>query len=91
MTVETKQDAWNKANDIMTYDFEYHTELSQRAGYPIYFTTKSNCAEWIADLNDRLECNLANGETVNIWVRPTLEQILHRDGFHKNSLGLWVQ
>lgn len=68
MTVRTTREAWEKANEIFPTDYEKNNERSERAGYDIYESTLEGCNSWISDLGDRLEINLENGETVNIWI-----------------------
>lgn len=68
-------EAWNMANDIFPTDYEKDEESSQRAGYPIYRSTADgHYYDYICDLNDRLEINLADGNrTVNIWIEAKPE------------------
>lgn len=68
MTVKTAREAWEKADAIFPTDYEKDNERSDRAGYDIYKSTLEGCNSWISDLGNRLEINLENGETVNIWI-----------------------
>ena len=68
MTVRTVKEAWEKANEIFPTDYEKSNERSGRAGYDIYESTLEGCNSWISDLENRLEVNLENGESVNIWI-----------------------
>ena len=68
MKVRSTQEAWNTADGIFPTDYEYDTERSNRAGYPIYHSTAEGVNAWISDLTDRLEVNLQDGRTVNIWI-----------------------
>lgn len=68
MTVRTTKEAWEKADEIFPTDYEKNNERSDRAGYDIYESTLEGCNSWISDLGNRLEVNLENGETVNIWI-----------------------
>jgi putative selenate reductase molybdopterin-binding subunit len=61
--------AFAEADRITSFDYEYDVVRSEKAGYPIYFTTKEGVNEWISDLGNRLEVNLMNGKTVNIWIK----------------------
>lgn len=88
MTVLTKEHAFAEANKIMKHDYEYDAHRSSRAGYPIYFSTAYGVSEWISDLGNRLEVNLENGESINIWIDD--RQPLERSGFKKNAIGIWV-
>lgn len=67
MKVKSRQEAWNKANVIFPTDYIKDETRSERAGYDIYMST-ANITAWISDLGNRLEVNLATGETVNIWI-----------------------
>ena len=68
MKVKSKQEAWNRAKVIFPTDYVKDEVRSKRAGCNIYFSTAAGVYAWISDLGDRLEINLPNGETVNIWV-----------------------
>ena len=68
MKVKSKQEAWRKADIIFPTDYIKDDIRSTRAGYDIYYSTAAGVAAWISDLGDRLEVNLENGETVNIWI-----------------------
>ena len=68
-TVKSTTEAWNKANEIFPTDYECDDQRSERAGYPVYSSTaEGHWYDYICDLGDRLELNLSNGDTVNIWV-----------------------
>lgn len=66
--VNNKQAAWDEVNKIFPTDYEHDTSRSERAGYPIYYSTADGINAWISDLGNRLEVNLPNGESVNIWI-----------------------
>lgn len=89
MKVTTKEKAWNEANKLMLYDYDYDAYKSRMAGYPIY---SNDNGEWISDLGGRLEVNYYPNsnhrgiKTINIWIVSDLET----SGFHKNALGIWV-
>lgn len=68
MKVKNKQEAWRKAGLIFPTDYMKDEIRSNRAGYDIYSSTAAGVDAWISDLGDRLEVNLENGETVNIWI-----------------------
>ena len=68
MKVKTKEEAWNKADIIFPTDYAKDEVRSSRAGYTVYYSTAEGVVAWISDLGDRLEINLENGETVNIWI-----------------------
>ena len=68
MKVKSKQEAWRKADIIFPTDYMKDNIRSNRAGYDIYYSTAAGGDAWISDLGDRLEVNMENGETVNIWI-----------------------
>ena len=75
MTVKNIQQAWSEADRIIPNDYMKDYEASERAGYSIYRSTVEYY-DYICDLGDRLEVNLANGQTVNIWIEQpsTIEE-----------------
>lgn len=73
MTVTSIKDAWAEANKIFPTDYEHDTSRSERAGYPIYYSTASDVNAWISDLGNRLEVNLPDGKSVNIWIQAPAE------------------
>lgn len=68
MKVRSKEEAWNKADVIFPTDYIKDEVRSGRAGYDIYYSTTKSVNAWISDLGNRLEINLENGETINIWI-----------------------
>ena len=68
MKVKSKQEAWRKADAIFSTDYAKDDIRSNRAGYDIYHSTAAGVNAWISDLGNRLEVNMENGETVNIWI-----------------------
>ena len=78
MKVTSKQEAWNKVNEIFPTDYEQDLGSSDRAGYPIYRSTaEGHYYDYICDLGNRLEVNLdsSNLATANIWIEePAKEQ-----------------
>lgn len=67
--VTSKQDAWNKVNQIFPTDYEQDVQSSTRAGYPVYRSTaEGHFYDYICDLGDRLGVNLDSShlETANI-------------------------
>ena len=63
----TEQEAWKKAKEIFGCGYEKDEQGSRNAGYPVYRGT-SGAKCWISDLGSRLELNMANGDTINIWI-----------------------
>lgn len=74
MKATTRTEAWTLANEIFPTDYTLNQTASERAGYNVYASTLEGCAAWISDLGDRLEINLSNGETVNIWIEENAPQ-----------------
>ena len=68
MKVKTTAEAWQKANELFPTDYMKDDIRSNRAGYDIYYSTAAGVNAWISDLGNRLEVNMENGETVNIWI-----------------------
>ena len=76
--VASREEAWQKANEIFPTDYEKDEVSSERAGYPIYRSTATDAGitDWISDLGVRLELNLKNGaKTLNIWITPPTPKI----------------
>ena len=74
MKVTSKQEAWNKVNEIFPTDYEQDLGSSDRAGYPIYRSTaEGHYYDYICDLGNRLEVNLPDGKSVNIWIQAHAE------------------
>lgn len=68
ITTHSISEAWSKANEIFPTDYEIDSRASKNAGYDIWWSTRPGCAAWISDLCTRLEVNLPNGDTVEIWI-----------------------
>lgn len=70
MTVNTVEQAWKVADRIFPTDYIKDEKVSYEMGYPIYTSTLwgKSCNAWISDLGARLEVNLDDGRTVNIWI-----------------------
>lgn len=68
MTVKNVKEAWAKADIIFPTDYMKDEAKSARAGYDIYYSTAAGVHAWISDLGSRLEVNLADGSTVNIFI-----------------------
>ena len=73
MTVTSIRDAWAEVRKIFPTDYEYSTERSERVGYPIYYSKATGVNAWISDLGNRLEVNLPDGKSVNIWIQAPAE------------------
>ena len=69
MNAKSREEAWRIADELMPTDYMKDDMRSERAGYPVFWSTADGCDAHICDLNDRLEINLDNvGKTVNIWI-----------------------
>ena len=80
MTVTSIKNAWEEAQKIFPTGYEYSAERSERAGYPIYYSKASGVNAWISDLGNRLEVNLPDGKSVNIWIQAPVEATATSDG-----------
>lgn len=84
MIVHSRNMAWTEVGNLFPYDFEKDEQASQNAGYNIFRSTKEGHPDnWISDLGDRLEINLEDGKSINIWIMvesgPTVKVTL-KDG-----------
>lgn len=68
MKATSIKQAWQIADEIFPTDYMKDDAKSARAGYDIYTSTAAGVNAWISDLGGRLEINLADGKTVNIWI-----------------------
>lgn len=69
MTVDTLQEAWNIACKNFPTDFELDKVSTKNAGYNVYRSTaEGHHYDYICELGDRLELNLSDGTTINIWI-----------------------
>lgn len=70
--VNSREEAWKKANWMFPTDYEKDEDATTRAGYPIYRSTFKGNDSWISSLNDRLELNIyeTSGKvtTSTIWI-----------------------
>ena len=58
--------AWAEVNKIFPTDYEHDADRSEKAGYPIYYSTAAGVNAWISDLGNHMEVNLPDGKSVNI-------------------------
>lgn len=76
MKVSSKEKAWEEVNKIFPYDYEKDEKGSANAGYPIYTSIASEHPQnWISDLGNRLEVNLEDGSSTNIWIEEQGEDV----------------
>lgn len=64
--VFSNADAWNVAKTHIQ-DASKDADASSRAGYDV-FRSENDYYSYICDLGDRLEVNLSNGDTLNVWI-----------------------
>lgn len=67
-TASTVGEAWEIVNRIFPGDYAEDAASTARAGYSVYRGTTERRA-YVCDLGDRLEVNLHNGRTVNVWIK----------------------
>lgn len=67
ITVNGKEKAWELANRLIRTDYMKDDQKSERAGYPIFWSTLDGCDDHICDLNCRLEVNIGL-ESINIYI-----------------------
>lgn len=80
MTVTSIKAAWDEASKIFPTDYEKDCVSSEKAGYPIYRSTADGTNAWISDLGNRLEVNLPDGKSVNIWIEAPIEEASEDSG-----------
>ena len=73
MKAQNIKEAWQAAGAILGTDYIIDDTSSNRAGYSIYRSTQEDNNGYICDLGDRLEVNLQNGKSYNIWIQTTEE------------------
>ena len=67
-TVKSTAEAWRKAAKVLPFEVQLDARSTERVGYPIH-RSAAEYYDYICDLGCRLEVNLSNGETVNIWIK----------------------
>ena len=73
MTATTREKAWEKIREMMpSANFAYSEQSSANAGYSIY-RDENDFYNYVCDLGDRLEVNISDGSTCNIWIIPETE------------------
>jgi hypothetical protein len=68
MKATSREQAWQMANEIFPTDYAKDERASMAAGYGIYWSTADGVNAWISDLSDRIEINLPNAKSINIWI-----------------------
>lgn len=75
MKAQNINEAWTMAAEIFPTPYHKDEQSSERAGYNVYRSDYFNryyC--YICELGDRLEINLDDGRTINIWIDPEDER-----------------
>lgn len=75
MTVNSIKEAWEMVNEIFPTDYTENTIKTKNAGYPVFDSNLGDENGYICDLGNRLEVNLADGTTVNIWIETAQEKV----------------
>lgn len=88
-TVKSVSAAWAKVNNIFPGDYNEDTASSERAGYNI-FRSPIEHYNYICDLGNRLEVNLASGETVNIWIEEPAAE-MESENQNENNNGEHIE
>lgn len=73
MKCKNYNEAWAIAKAMTNGDCTLDAQSTSVAGYKVY-RSESEFYTYICDLGDRLEVNLANGHTVNLWIEPEAEK-----------------
>lgn len=68
ITAASTRQAWEIAGEILGTDYTEDAASTARAGYPIHRSTAEGNRGYICDLGDRLEVNLQDGSSRNIWI-----------------------
>ena len=80
MKVMSREAAWAEVDKIFPTDYQKDENTTERAGYPVYKSTADNTNAWISDMGCRLEVNLPDGKSVNIWIEESEEEQKKEDG-----------
>lgn len=78
MTATTMYKAWEKAKEIANTGFTLNEWKTKRAGYKVYDAADES-GTTVSDLNTRLELNIADGRTFNIWIEEDNKELLERE------------
>ena len=70
--VRSREEAWQKANELFPTDYLKDDHCSANAGYPIYTSTMDGNNSWISDLNTSLELNIYQGKAIKT-IRISIE------------------
>lgn len=74
MKVASKEQAWLKVYELCgveSHAFEMDYQGSKVAGYPIY-RSEEDSRNYVCVLGDRLELNLSDGKSINLWINRPL-------------------
>lgn len=74
--VNSYTEAWEIVKEIAGTNLGFVRD-SSFTDYPIYRSEADG--SWVSDLNTRLELNLANGKTINIWFSDLALKLTQKD------------
>lgn len=89
MKCKSYNEAWEIAKAMTDGECALDAVSTKCAGYNVYRSGKEYYT-YICDLGDRLEVNLANGKTVNIWIEKEAEAEPERPEMFKSISNLQV-
>ena len=90
MTVNSIKEAWEKVNEIFPTDYTENTVKTRNAGYPIFDSNLGDKNGYICDLGNRLEVNLADGTTINIWIDTAEEKVKRIVKEHNDKIDYYM-
>lgn len=67
MKANSRQEAFEMVMEIFPGEFEEDRPATEKAGYKVY--RGENYYDYVCDLGDRFEVNLADGRTINVWIK----------------------
>ena len=90
MTVNSIKEAWEMVNEIFPTDYTENTIKTKNAGYPVFDSNLGDENGYICDLGNRLEVNLADGTTVNIWIETAQEKVKRSVKEHNEKIDYFM-
>lgn len=65
---KSKEQAWQIVDACFPTDYQLDPRRTYGAGYNVYGSTADgHYYDYICDLGNRLEVNLSNNQTINVW------------------------
>lgn len=86
--VTSTNEAWGLATEVFGVSCSIDQTATDIAGYKI-FRGNTDAACWISDLGNRLELNMSDGSTINIWIdqkKYTAEEVRNMISDTRNEL-----